>query len=91
VRQQFPGEEILVITFARWEEGLVVAPGNPKRIRTAGDLVRKGVRFVGKVEQGLTGASAVGSLPDTSTTLTSPAWRVVIVALMIPKSYHRLN
>ena len=33
VREKFPGEEILVVTFASWEEGLVVAPGNPKRIR----------------------------------------------------------
>lgn len=48
VREQFPGEEILVVTFARWEEGMVVAPGNPKRIRTAEDLVRKGVRFVNR-------------------------------------------
>jgi molybdate-binding protein/DNA-binding XRE family transcriptional regulator len=48
VREQFPGEEILVITFAKWEEGLVVAPGNPKGIRAAGDLARKGVRFVNR-------------------------------------------
>ena len=48
VREQFPGEEILVVTFAKWEEGLVVAPGNPKSIRAAGDLVRKGVRFVNR-------------------------------------------
>lgn len=48
VREQFPGEEILVITFARWEEGLVVAPGNPKKVRTAADLLRKGVRFVNR-------------------------------------------
>ena len=32
IRKQFPGEEFSVVTFARWEEGLVVAPGNPKRI-----------------------------------------------------------
>ena len=48
IREQFPGEEILVVTFAKWEEGLVVAPGNPKSIRAAGDLARKGVRFVNR-------------------------------------------
>lgn len=48
VREQFPGEELLVVTFAKWEEGLVVAPGNPKGIRAAEDLARKGVRFVNR-------------------------------------------
>ncbi|HTM49949.1 MAG TPA: substrate-binding domain-containing protein [Bryobacteraceae bacterium] len=48
VRKEFPDEEILVITFARWEEGLVVAPGNPKSIRRPEDLARKGVRFVNR-------------------------------------------
>lgn len=48
VREQFPGEEILVVTFARWEEGLVVAAGNPKGIRAVDDLVRKGIRLVNR-------------------------------------------
>jgi molybdate-binding protein/DNA-binding XRE family transcriptional regulator len=48
IRQKFPDEEILVITFARWEEGLVVASGNPKGVRKAEDLVRRGVRFVNR-------------------------------------------
>jgi molybdate-binding protein len=48
IREQFPGEEILVITFAKWEEGLVVAPGNPKGIRSPEDLARKRVRFVNR-------------------------------------------
>jgi molybdate-binding protein/DNA-binding XRE family transcriptional regulator len=48
IREQFPGEEILLVTFARWEEGLVVASGNPKGIRAAGDLARKAVRFVNR-------------------------------------------
>jgi molybdate-binding protein/DNA-binding XRE family transcriptional regulator len=48
IREQFTGEEILVVTFAKWEEGLVVASGNPKSIRTAGDLAHKGVRFVNR-------------------------------------------
>jgi molybdate-binding protein/DNA-binding XRE family transcriptional regulator len=48
VRQKFSGEEILVVTFAKWEEGLVVASGNPKGICAAEDLARKGVRFVNR-------------------------------------------
>ncbi len=48
LRTQFPGEEFLVVTFARWEEGFVVAPGNPKGIRKPEDLVRRGVRFANR-------------------------------------------
>lgn len=48
IRKQFPGEEFTVVTFARWEEGFVVAPGNPKEIRQAEDLVRRGVRFANR-------------------------------------------
>jgi molybdate-binding protein len=48
IRRQFPDEEITVVTFARWEEGLVVARGNPKRIRTLEHLGRKNVRFVNR-------------------------------------------
>lgn len=48
VREQFPGEDILAVTFAKWEEGLVVASGNPKGIRATHDLARRGVRFVNR-------------------------------------------
>lgn len=48
IRQEFPEEEIIVVTFARWEEGLVVAPGNPKNIRKPESLIRKNVRIVNR-------------------------------------------
>ncbi|MFN7925368.1 MAG: substrate-binding domain-containing protein [Bryobacteraceae bacterium] len=48
LRKQFPGEDLTVVTFARWEEGFVVAPGNPKSIRKAADLARRNVRFVNR-------------------------------------------
>jgi molybdate-binding protein/DNA-binding XRE family transcriptional regulator len=48
IRKDFPDEEIIVVTFARWEEGLVVARGNPKTIGKAEDLARKGVRFINR-------------------------------------------
>ena len=48
IRKQFPDEDFMVVTFARWEEGLVIAPGNPKGVRKIEDLVRKNVRFVNR-------------------------------------------
>ncbi len=48
IRKEFPDEEIIVVTFARWEEGLVTAGGNPKRVTKIEDLARKNVRFVNR-------------------------------------------
>lgn len=48
LRKQFPEEDFSVVTFARWEEGFVVALGNPKRVRKVEDLARKNVRFVNR-------------------------------------------
>ena len=48
LRREFPDEDFHVITFARWEEGLVVQPGNPKVLRKVEDLARKNVRFVNR-------------------------------------------
>ncbi len=48
IRQQFPDEDIVVVTFAHWEEGFVVAPGNPERIRKTDDLARKNVRLANR-------------------------------------------
>jgi putative molybdopterin biosynthesis protein len=48
IRKEFPDEDFLVVTFARWEEGLVLAPGNPEGIRKIEDLARKNVRFVNR-------------------------------------------
>jgi putative molybdopterin biosynthesis protein len=48
LRSQFPTEDFRVVTFARWEEGLVTALQNPKRIRHIEDLGRKHVTFVNR-------------------------------------------
>jgi putative molybdopterin biosynthesis protein len=48
IRKEFPNDDFLVVTFARWEEGLVLTPGNPEGIRTIEDLARKDVRFVNR-------------------------------------------
>jgi putative molybdopterin biosynthesis protein len=51
LRRQFPGEDLVIITFAHWEEGFLTAPGNPLGICEAGDLARPGLRMVNR-EQG---------------------------------------
>lgn len=48
VRRLMPNEEVTVVTFARWEEGFVVARGNPLGIRQAADLARPRVRLVNR-------------------------------------------
>ena len=48
LRSEFPQESFTVVTFARWEEGFVTAPGNPKSIRDAGDLARRNIKFVNR-------------------------------------------
>ncbi|MBX5491650.1 MAG: helix-turn-helix domain-containing protein [Chloroflexi bacterium] len=38
----------VVVAFARWEQGLVVAPGNPKGLRGVEDLARPDVRLINR-------------------------------------------
>jgi putative molybdopterin biosynthesis protein len=37
-----------VVSFARWEQGLMVAAGNPKHIRSCADLARRDVRLINR-------------------------------------------
>jgi len=48
IRRQFPNKDMAVITFACWEEGFVVARGNPKNIRKIIDLNRKNVAIMNR-------------------------------------------
>ncbi len=48
VRRRFPGERMLVINLTRWRQGFVVAARNPLGIRDAADLLRPGMRVVGR-------------------------------------------
>jgi molybdate-binding protein/DNA-binding XRE family transcriptional regulator len=48
IRKVFPDGDFKVVTFAQWEEGLVIASGNPKRVLKIEDLARKNVRFVNR-------------------------------------------
>ena len=38
----------IVVTYAAWEQGLMIAPGNPKELRKAGDLAHQSVRIVNR-------------------------------------------
>jgi molybdate-binding protein/DNA-binding XRE family transcriptional regulator len=48
LRERLAGRAYAVVTFASWEAGLVLAPGNPRRIRGPADLVRRDVRLVNR-------------------------------------------
>lgn len=48
LRRLIPKDEVSVVTFARWDEGFVVARGNPLGIRQAADLARPKVRLVNR-------------------------------------------
>lgn len=43
-------KSVEVVTFAAWEEGLLVRPGNPKSIRGVSDLAQPGVKVVNREE-----------------------------------------
>ena len=47
-RKVLSGSKAMVIAFSSFEEGLIVAPGNPHGIRTIADLGKKGTRFVNR-------------------------------------------
>ncbi len=48
IRRLFPKGDVKVVTFAIWEQGLVMQPGNPKNIRDASDLARSDVSIVNR-------------------------------------------
>ena len=48
VRRHSPKRAVALITFARWEAGLVVARGNPKGVSQVSHLEKKGLRVVSR-------------------------------------------
>jgi molybdate-binding protein/DNA-binding XRE family transcriptional regulator len=48
VRRVLAGRELTLVALARWQVGWVTAPGNPKQIRSALDLARRGMRLVAR-------------------------------------------
>lgn len=51
IARMFPKNQMAVITFAVWEEGILASTGNPKAIRGVEDFARNDVRIVNR-EQG---------------------------------------
>jgi len=50
LRRSLKGPGYEVVTFATWEEGFLVRPGNPKSIRTAADLAEPMVTVINREE-----------------------------------------
>jgi putative molybdopterin biosynthesis protein len=50
VRRVLDGRRAVVLGFARWEEGLMVAPGNPRGIHGVADLARTDVSIINREE-----------------------------------------
>jgi molybdopterin molybdotransferase/putative molybdopterin biosynthesis protein len=48
LERNLTGIDCFVVTFAHWEEGLMLRQGNPKKIRSVSDLARTGVRIVNR-------------------------------------------
>lgn len=72
IRHEMAGEEFTVITFAQWEEGFVIAPGNPKGIRAATALARRSVKFINRE----IGSGSRGLLDRLLTDAGIPARRI---------------
>jgi putative molybdopterin biosynthesis protein len=71
VRRELAGRGMMVVTLSRWQQGLIVAHGNPKGITSVADLLRSDVtivnREVGSGCRTLLDAriGASGGLPET--------------------------
>jgi len=50
IRRLLPGRRVVLVNLGVWEEGLLVAPGNPKRLYRGADLVQPGVRVINREE-----------------------------------------
>jgi molybdate-binding protein len=48
VRKLMPGQPVVLVNFGIWEEGLLVAGGNPKKIMNGEDLARRNVKVVNR-------------------------------------------
>jgi putative molybdopterin biosynthesis protein len=48
IRKQFPKGSVAVISYAIWQEGIVIARNNPKSIKDISDLARKDITIVNR-------------------------------------------
>jgi putative molybdopterin biosynthesis protein len=47
-RHLFPDRDVVVVTLAHREQGLIVAPGNPLKLTSVADIAERGARFVNR-------------------------------------------
>ena len=50
VRRLLAGRDVVLVNIGLWEEGLLVAPGNPHKLRGVADLAQTGLRLVNREE-----------------------------------------
>ena len=48
IRRELAGHPLLVVTLSQWQQGLIVAPGNPKGIVSPADLARADITLVNR-------------------------------------------
>jgi putative molybdopterin biosynthesis protein len=48
VRRELPGRRLVIVTLSEWQQGLIVARGNPKKISGPADLARSDVTMVNR-------------------------------------------
>jgi putative molybdopterin biosynthesis protein len=48
IRQELAGIPVLVVALSQWQQGLIIQPGNPKRISSAADLARADVSLINR-------------------------------------------
>ncbi|MSQ77733.1 MAG: helix-turn-helix domain-containing protein [Nitrospiraceae bacterium] len=69
VRRNLKGQDVTVVTFASWQQGLMVKKGNPKHLRGIEELARKDITIVNRetgagarllLDQKLTAAGLIG-------------------------------
>ncbi len=48
IARELAGRPVVVVTLSRWVEGLLLAPDNPKAIRSLADLVQPAIRIVNR-------------------------------------------
>lgn len=48
VARELAGQPVAVVAFCDWQQGLLVAPGNPKGVSCAADLARPGITIVNR-------------------------------------------
>jgi molybdopterin molybdotransferase/putative molybdopterin biosynthesis protein len=48
VRRELAGHRLVVVTLSQWQQGLIVARGNPKGISSPAELARRGITMVNR-------------------------------------------